>query len=29
MTDLKALHDAVVDGDAKTAKALTDAAVTR
>ena len=27
MTDLKALHDAVVDGDAKTAKALTDAAV--
>ena len=27
MTDLKALHDAVVDGDAKSAKALTDAAV--
>ncbi len=27
MTDLKALHDAVVDGDAKTAKALTDAAI--
>jgi len=27
MTDLKPLHDAVVDGDAKTAKALTDAAI--
>jgi 5-methyltetrahydrofolate--homocysteine methyltransferase len=27
MTDLKALHDAVVDGDAKTAKALTAAAI--
>jgi 5-methyltetrahydrofolate--homocysteine methyltransferase len=27
MTDLKALHDAVVDGDAKSAKALTDAAL--
>ena len=27
MTDLKALHDAVVDGDAKSAKALTDAAI--
>lgn len=27
MTDLKALHDAVVDGDAKTAKALTDQAI--
>ncbi len=27
MTDLKPLHDAVVDGDAKTTKALTDAAL--
>ena len=27
MTDLKALHDAVVDGDSKTAKALTDQAI--
>lgn len=27
MTDLKSLHDAVVDGDAKTAKALTDQAI--
>jgi len=27
MTDLKALHDAVVDGDAKSAKALTDQAI--
>ncbi len=27
MTDLKALHDAVVDGDAKSAKALTTAAI--
>lgn len=27
MTDLKALHDAVVDGDAKTAKSLTEQAI--